>query len=351
VSDTPLYVGVDLGRSTRAALVDAHGAILLQDRQPTHLEGGRAVVDGLVEVVTRVVGAAGDRGRVVAIGLGVPGLVDHRAQRIEVLPNLDDVSGIDVHGELVSATGLAVVMDNDANTAAYGEWRCGAARGAQDALYVTIGTGIGAGLVLGGRLHRGARGYSGEFGHAKVTLDGLECSCGSSGCLETVASGPNIVRRARELMFAEPRFALSALAPKMSGQLACEDVVAAALTGDAFARTVLSETAQYVGMAVASAVNLLNFEMVVLGGPVLASNEYLVDEVRKEAAPRSFVPSFESCRIVASALGADAGAIGAAMLARDEAGSGPTPALPAGLPLHASRKPDREEGRRHSADN
>jgi glucokinase len=298
--------------------VDAAGAIRLQDRQPTHLEGGRAIVDGLVEVVSRVLEASRDYGPVAAVGVGVPGLVDHRRRRVEVLPNLDDVSGIDIHGELVAATGLPVVIDNDANTAAYGEWQCGAARGARDALYVAIGTGIGAGLILGGRLHIGARGFSGELGHVKVTIDGLECSCGSSGCLETVASGPNIVRRARELMFAEPRFALSALAPKMSGQLSCEDVVSAARAGDVFARTVLSETAAYLGMAVASAVNLLNVELVVLGGPVITSNEYLLDQVRIEARPRSFVPSFEDCRIVESALGADAGAIGAAMMARDE---------------------------------
>jgi glucokinase len=322
VSADPLYIGVDLGRSTRAALVDAEGSIRLQDREPTHLEGGRAVVDGLLEVVTRVLEAAASHGPVAGVGVGVPGLVDHRARRVEVLPNLDDVSGIDVYAELVAATGLPVVIDNDANTAAYGEWRCGAARGARDALYVTIGTGIGAGLVLGGRLHLGARGFSGELGHVKVVLDGLECSCGSSGCLETVASGPNIVRRARELMFAEPRFEGSALSPKMAGQLTCEDVVLAALAGDEFARGVFSETAAYLGMAVASVMNLLNVELVVLGGPVAASNDYLLDQVRREAAPRAFVPAFDSCRIVSSALGADAGAIGAAMMVRDEVAGG-----------------------------
>src|SRR6185295_6650060 len=128
----------------------------------------------------------------------------------------------------------------------------------QDALYVAIGTGIGAGLILGGRLQLGVRGFAGEFGHFKIAIEGLECGCGSSGCLETVASGPNIVRRTRELMFAEPRFLLSPLSPKMSGQLTCEDVVSAALAGDGFARNVLSETAAHLGMAVANVVNLLN---------------------------------------------------------------------------------------------
>jgi glucokinase len=321
MSDEALYVGVDLGRSTRAALVDATGAIRLQHRRPTQLESGRALVDGLVEIVSRVVADAGPHGTPAAVGVGVPGLVDYKTQHIEILPNLADVAAYDVHAELAAATGLPVVIDNDANTATYGEWKCGAAKGARDALYITIGTGIGAGLVLGGRLQLGARGFAGELGHFKIAIEGLECGCGSSGCLETVASGPNIVRRTRELMFAEPRFALSPLAPKMAGQLTCEDVVSAALHGDAFARTVLSETAAFLGMAVANAINLLNVELVVLGGPVLASNQFLMDEVRREAESRTFVPSFESCRIVASMLGADAGAIGAAMMARDWASS------------------------------
>src|SRR5262249_47493613 len=144
VTDDALYIGVDLGRSTRAALVDPSGKIRMQDRQRTHLEGGRALVDGLIEVVQRVVGAAADLGQVAGIGVGVPGLVDHRTNRVEILPNLADVSDIDIHGELSASTRLPVAMDNDANTAAYGEWRCGAAIGAQDAIFVTIGTGIGA---------------------------------------------------------------------------------------------------------------------------------------------------------------------------------------------------------------
>jgi len=290
VSSSPLFVGVDVGRSTRAALVDASGKIVAQDRMPTHLESGRALADGLLEVVRRVMALRTD----------------------------SDVAAIDLRADVARETGLPVVIDNDANCAVYGEWRCGAAKGTRDAIYISIGTGIGAGLVQGGRLQRGARGFAGEFGHFKIGIDGLECSCGASGCLETVASGPNIVRRTRELLYDQPEFGLSPLADKMSRRLGCEDILDAAIEGDSFARSVLSETAAYLGMAVANVVNLLNVQLVVFGGPVLASNTYLLDQVRKEVAHRAFVPAFQSCQLVSATLGDDSGAIGSAMLARDE---------------------------------
>jgi glucokinase len=337
VTGEDLFVGVDVGRSTRAALVDEDGRIVYQERIATHLESGRALADGLAEVVLSVIAAGASRGSVGAIGIGVPGLVDLRTKRIEVMPNLPDVAAIDLRADISRATGLPVVIDNDANTAVYGEWRCGAARGTRDAIYISIGTGIGAGLIQGGRLQRGARGFAGEFGHFKIAIDGLECSCGSSGCLETVASGPNIVRRTRELLYAQPEFALSPLAEKMARRLGCEDIVEAAIDGDSFARSVLSETAEYLGMAVANVVNLLNVELVVFGGPVMASNAYLLDRVRKEVAFRAFVPAFQSCHLVSATLGEDSGAVGSAMLARDEvaraaAQSVASPTSPRSLP-------------------
>jgi glucokinase len=321
VIDDTLYVGVDVGRSTRAALVDQSGRILTQERQATHLESGRALADGIASLVMSVIRVGNTRGHVGAVGIGVPGLVDLRTKRIEIMPNLPDVAAIDLRTDLSRITGLPVVIDNDANTAIYGEWRCGTARGTRDAIYISVGTGIGAGLIQGGRLQRGARGFAGEFGHFKIGIDGLECSCGSSGCLETVASGPNIVRRTRELLFAQPEFALSPLAAKMTGRLGCEDIIDAAIEGDSFARSVLSETAAYLGMAVANVVNLLNVELVVFGGPVMASNTYLLDRVRKEVAQRAFVPAMQSCQVVSTLLGDDAGTVGSAMLARDEVAS------------------------------
>jgi glucokinase len=190
----------------------------------------------------------------------------------------------------------------------------------RDLIYIALGTGIGAGLIQGGMLQRGSHGFAGEFGHLKVTPDGMECSCGSSGCLETYASGPNIVRRTRERLFSDANFAFSPLAQKMRGKLSCEDVVEGAVAGDRLARTILAETGLYLGTAVANVVNLLNVEMVVLGGPVMRNNQVLLDAVIEEASRRAFGPSFATVTVRSGELGDDAGVLGAAMMARDFTG-------------------------------
>src|ERR1044071_4960913 len=140
----------------------------------------------------------------------------------------------------------------------------------------------------------------------KIGGNELECSCGSAGCLETIASGPNIVRRTRERLFTDPRFTLSSLSAKMNGKLTCEHVVEAGRAGDEFARIVLSETAHYLGTGIANVVNLLNVEMVVLGGPVMAAGEFLVSAIRAETARYCFAPLFVNCSIVTGQLGNDA---------------------------------------------
>jgi glucokinase len=317
MSDARLFVGVDLGRSTRAAIVDEDGQIVAYRRESTHFESGRAVVDGLLTCVRSAIDAAESLGTVGAVGVGLPGLVEHGTNRVVMLPNLADVSEIDAYDELRAATGLPVVFDNDANAAVYGEWRCGAATGTNDVICVTLGTGIGAGIIQGGVIQRGAHGFAGEFGHLKYTAYGLECSCGSSGCLETIASGPNIVRRARERLFSDPGFALSPLAEKMRGRIACEDVVEAAVNGDRLGRTILAETGVYLGMMVANVVNLLNLDLVVLGGPVMRDNPVLLEAAIEEAERRAFTPAFATCGIVGGRLGDDAGVVGSAMMARD----------------------------------
>jgi glucokinase len=318
VTGERLFIGVDLGRSTRLALVDEAGRIVGQRRTTTILTSPRELVDGLIAGIRSFVSEALPYGTIAGIGVGLPGLVDRTTNKVVMLPNLLDVSSIDLHGELERATGLPVVFDNDANAATYGEWQCGAARGATDFVLVALGTGIGAGIVQGGVLQRGKRGFAGELGHLKVMADGLECSCGSSGCLETVASGPNIVRRTRERLFEDPVSGQTSLAEKMRGKVACEDVVEGAEEGDPLARSILAETGLFLGMTIANVVNMLNVELVVLAGPVMRGNHVLLASALEETARRAFGPSYSTCRVVASELGDDAGVIGSAMMARDE---------------------------------
>ncbi|HVF89654.1 MAG TPA: ROK family protein [Blastocatellia bacterium] len=311
------YLGLDVGRTIRGALVGEDGSILRQRRVVSEVSDPRVFIRQLVDTIDELRSSEEAGGRVAAAGIGWAGLVDQRAQRIEVTPNLIDVSSFDLHEELQSSTGLPVMFDNDANAAAYGEWKCGAARGIDDLFFITLGTGIGAALVLGGQLQRGRRGFAGEFGHFKIDRKGLECACGSNGCLETMASGPNIVRRVRERLFSDPSFSLSRLAQDMAGKLTNERVVQAAIEEDELARSVLEETGRILGSAVASIINLLNIEAVVLGGGVMAAGELILKPIREEAERGTIPPAFDGCRIVAARLGQDAGIIGAALLARD----------------------------------
>jgi glucokinase len=309
-----LYIGLDVGRTIRGALVREDGSIIEQQRVVSEVRDPRIFIDQLIEIINRLRSSSDSAA---AVGIGWAGLVNQSAQRIEANPNLVDVSSFDLHGELKRATSLPIVIDNDANVAAYGEWRSGAARGFEDVFFVTMGTGIGSGLILGGKLQRGSRGFAGEFGHFKIDLDGLECACGSTGCLETLASGPNIVRRVREQLFSDPSFSISSLARDMEGTLTGERVVRAAMEKDELALSVLKETGQILGAAIASVVNLLNVEVVVLGGGVMAAGDLILEPIREGTHQGTVRPCFECCRVVVAELGQDAGIIGAALLARD----------------------------------
>ena len=312
-----LYLGLDVGRTIRGALVREDGTILEQQRVVSEVSDPRVFIDQLIEIINRLQAAGTAHASAAAVGIGWAGLVNQSAQRIEANPNLVDVSSFDLHSELRRATSLPIVIDNDANVAAYGEWRSGAARGFEDVFFVTMGTRIGSGLILGGKLQRGSRGFAGEFGHFKIDLDGLECACGSTGCLETLASGPNIVRRVREQLFSDPSFSVSSLARDMEGTLTGERVVRAAMEKDKLALSVLKETGRVLGAAIASIVNLLNVEVVVLGGGVMAAGDLILEPIREETRRGAVRPCFDCCRVVTAELGQDAGIIGAALLARD----------------------------------
>ncbi|HJZ69758.1 MAG TPA: ROK family protein [Blastocatellia bacterium] len=308
------YIGLDVGRTIRGALVRADGSILRQHRVVSEVSDARVFINQLIDTIKTL---QIEEESAVAAGIGWAGLVNQRAQRIEANPNLCDVSSYDLHSEVERATRLPVVIDNDANVAAYGEWRSGAARGSSDVFFVTMGTGIGAGLILGGQLQRGSLGFAGEFGHFKVELEGLECGCGGTGCLETLASGPNIVRRVREQLFSDPSFSVSRLARDMEGTLTAERVVAAAMENDHLALSVLKETGRILGTTIASIVNLLNVEVIVLGGGLMAASELILEPIRESVQRATVAPAFDCCRIVPAELGPDAGIIGAALLARD----------------------------------
>ncbi len=277
--------------------------------QPTLLNTVQTAVEEVIQYT-------GDD--VEAVGFGIPSLIDRRrgtSVKSVHLP-LDDLAFADVMTERL---GLPVSMDNDANLAALAEHRAGAAAGASEVVLLTLGTGIGGGLILGGRLYRGAVGAAGELGHMVVDLDGPRCygDCPSRGCIEALASGTALAAQAREVARRQPRSGLGrALADgqELVGSLVTE----LAHDGDQAAIDVLRLIGARLGVAIASLVNIFNPEVVVIGGGVIGAGELLLGPAREEVADRALPPSRDDVRIVAAHFGVEAGMIGAAVLALDE---------------------------------
>jgi glucokinase len=255
----------------------------------------------------------------VAVGVGAAGMVALGTGHLLFAPN---IAWRDVRlKELVhEATGLPVQVENDCTAAAYGEWRVGAAKGVRDVLYVGVGTGIGGGLVVDGRLYRGAHGYAGEIGHVAVEPDGLPCGCGNRGCWETVASGGAIARDGRRAVTRHAHSLLAELAGGVPDSVTGDMVSDAASQGDPAARGILAEVGARLGRGIAGLVNVLDPALVVVGGGASAAGELLLAPARhayraavEGRGERPDVP------LVAAALGPDGAAIGAALSAMDAA--------------------------------
>jgi glucokinase len=324
-ADNRLYVGIEIeGASIKAALVSSAGQILEERNEPLLRSSAESLTSQLIEVLGKLKQRSEQMGKIVGAGVGVPGLINLKTNKIEVLPNLPQVSTAMLYDDIMRSTGMQVVFDNDANVGAYGEWQCGAARGLRNVIYVTIGTGVGAGIILGGQMWRGTTGFAGEFGHMTINVDGVECVCGNIGCLETVASGPSIVRRAQQRLYRDRTSSLSRIVVPRDREMTADDIVRAALSGDELSQVVFERTGRYLGIATGGLINLLNPEMVVFGGSIMAVGDILLKPIIAETGQRAFGPSFESCRIVAAQLGQTSGVIGAAMLARDSINPQPT---------------------------
>ena len=312
-AETPTsFIGINpAGPKIRAAIVSANGQVL--EWRETVMSAAK-----LVEQVAHLVSELQTiNPQIAAIGLALPGLVNRQTDRVIASRDLPSTVRENLHADLMQATGLRVELENDANAAAYGEYKVGAGRGSRDMFYVTIGEGIGGAIILDGKLWTGASGFAGEFGHITIDTEGLECECGNTGCLETIASGPSIVRRANERLYRDGTSSLSRLA--INKNFTADDVAHEANNGDDFSLMMIERTGKFIGTGVASVLNLLNIERVVLGGGVMDAGDLILKPIIQEAKRRAFQPCFEATTIVAAALGVDAVLIGAAMLARDAA--------------------------------
>jgi glucokinase len=306
--------------------VSSSGEVLAEERRDTPARGDEllAVIAALASELGGVVEVDLDVRRVVGMGIGVPGLVDTEGV-LRFAPNLLGASGTSVRTglETLLAGRWPIAVDNDATCAMAGERAFGAAAGSDDALLVTVGTGIGGGIVSGGRLVRGAHNFAGEIGHLIVDPHGPPCPCGKRGCWERYASGSGLGRLAREAAGAGRAGAAVALAGGDLESIRGEHVVAAAEDGDSEAEAILAEFAWWLGLGLANLANVLDPSLIVIGGGLVNVVEMLLVQVR--ASFTEFVERSEDrsdVRIVPAALGDRGGAIGAAVTGLEASGAG-----------------------------
>jgi glucokinase len=302
-------VGVDVGGTKCLAVALEEGRIIDERRVPTPV-GEPAVLDAVAGVVAEVAGATELRG----VGIGMPGFVD-RSGVLRFAPNLPGVVDSPIRAELEARLGTPVRADNDATCAAWGERQLGAAQGYNDVILVTLGTGIGGGIVAGGALLRGANGFGGEIGHMVINTDGPPCPCGQRGCWERYASGSGLATIAQ-------RAAAEGRAPRVLARaggepqmVRGEHVTVAAAEGDAGAQAILAELGWWVAQGLANLANVFDPEAFVLGGGLVEAGDLLLDPVRAAFAELLTGAAYRpGVAILPATLGEHAGAIGAACL-------------------------------------
>lgn len=311
-------VGVDIGgTNVVVGLVPEEGGPPrgLRTRATVSLGNTDQVVMEIARMVRQTIeeGRESAEDEILGVGIGSPGPLDLAAGVVLDAFNLG-WKDFPIRDRLAEAVGMPALLDNDANCATWGEYWLGAGRDVRSLVGVTLGTGIGGGVILDGRLIHGASASAGELGHMTIDFHGRRCKCGNYGCLEAYASGPNIAARAREGLEAGAESALTDLVEGELDRLTAATVYEAILEGDAYAEEVMLETAKILGAGLANIVNLFNPDMIVIVGGVTRAGDYLFGPLRSEVRRRAFRSAEQVCRIVAGELPHTAGVIGAAGL-------------------------------------
>jgi glucokinase len=326
-SDKKWVVGVDLGGTNIVVGVlpidGGNGDVMAPRAVATEAQrGAKFVVDriiGLIEdSMDEVISAEGGvRDDFAGIGIGSPGPLDRATGTVINTPNLG-WRNFPLRDLIANAVNLPATLDNDANCATYGEWWLGAGRNVDSLVGFTLGTGIGGGIVLNGEIFHGASDAAGEIGHMTIDANGRKCKCGNYGCLEAYASGPAIALRAVEGIEAGAESLLPALVDGKLEDLTAATVYEGVVLGDPYANDVMRETAKLLGAGVASIINVLNPEMVVIAGGVTRAGEHLFAPLRAEVRRRAFKSAQEACQIVSAQLPGTAGLIGAIAVFKKE---------------------------------
>jgi len=298
----PFYAGFDLGGTQlKYGLIDENLNIISQENvdTPEKITDLTALIKICWEKLKKEAGKP-----IETVGFGFPGIFSTCKQKILQSPNYPSIDNFDLLSALSEFIKVPFIVGNDANMAAFGEYKAGAGKGAHSMILLTIGTGVGGGVVLEGKLWQGSGGFAGEIGHVIVNPEGELCNCGSRGCLETEGSAPKIVKNYQELK-------------PTKENLSAKDIAMRAKQGDKAATKAFARAGRFLGIGIGTAINLLNPEKVVLGGGVMKAGDLLLAPTINEARKRSFKGSFECCSIVPAVLGNKAGFLGSACWARE----------------------------------
>ena len=302
-------VGIDLGGTNIAAgamPTDGTREIAMRMVATRSQEGAEAVVDRIAALVEDVIAqtsaeTGAQRSDFLGVGIGSPGPLDRARGVVIVTPNLG-WRDFPLRDEVSRRVNLPATLDNDANCATLGEWWCGAAKGGRNVVGLTIGTGIGGGLILDGKLYHGASDAAGEIGHTTIDSTGRRCKCGNYGCLEAYASGTAIAVRAREVLEGDEESMMLAMVEGDLSRLTAQTVFEASKKGDAVALEVVRDTAHFLGVGISNLINIFNPDTFVIAGGVTQAGDLLFDPLRAEVRRRAFKSAVDACRIVTGAL-------------------------------------------------
>ncbi|HUV30436.1 MAG TPA: ROK family protein [Acidobacteriota bacterium] len=318
MGDNRVFAGIDIGgTSIKYGLVDSQGKVLFKEHRPTMVEKG---AEPLMHLVTNIAEsllyhAAEEDYQVSCLGVGTPGAVEPKSGRVVgFAPNIDGWEGMKIGQILTERLNLPVLVDNDVNAMAVAESRFGAAVGYQSVVCVALGTGVGGAIILDGKLWRGSNHSAGEIGHLSINADGPACHCGNRGCVEAYCSSSAIMDRAKGKLERELTPAFKEVLNGSLDNLNIKKIFTAANRGDEVARAVIDETAKYLAVGLAGTVNLLNPEIVVIGGGIADGRGGFVESVSAEVRKRACGPATEHLRITTATLGNNAGFIGASIL-------------------------------------
>ena len=309
-------IGIDVGGTkVLGGVVTPEGKVLKTSRRDTPREGGKALTQTIADVALELAAEY----PVTAVGLSAAGFVSSDRKTMLATPNIAGWNGVQLDAELTALINLPVVLENDANAAAWGERTFGAGKGKRNMLMVTVGTGVGGGIIVNGELLRGAFGIAAEIGHLRVLPEGHLCGCGARGCFEQYASGNALLRHAREAISASPDLARNLLArgdgtiDGLTGQA----ITDAARDGDQLALSAFATTGDWLGAGIASLSVVLDPECVVIGGGVIDAGEILLKPIRDGLTRyMPFAGKHPYPEVVAASLGNEAGLVGVADLAR-----------------------------------